>query len=141
MRKSLHNSFDVLPSGRLLVVYDHASKLNAQGRRERLHDEVAVANDTRSNQKCVHGKEAIWGAPRARLCVAWSSDDDRSWQRRVLEDGDGYCMTNNSQQKLNRELSYPSVTVGADGWVHVAYIFWRQKIKYVCFRPDALEIP
>jgi predicted neuraminidase len=40
-------------------------------------------------------------------------------------------MTNNSEQKLNRELSYPSSTIGMDGSIHIAYTYWRQKIKHV----------
>jgi predicted neuraminidase len=44
-------------------------------------------------------------------------------------------MTNNSEQKLNRELSYPSMALGSDGIVHIAFTFWRQKIKYVQVRP------
>jgi predicted neuraminidase len=40
-------------------------------------------------------------------------------------------MTNNSRDKLNRELSYPSITQTADGALHIAYTHFRQAIKYV----------
>lgn len=40
-------------------------------------------------------------------------------------------MTNNSQQKLNREFSYPSIKQGLDGELHIAYTWYRQAIKYV----------
>jgi predicted neuraminidase len=129
--------FDVLPSGRVLVVYNHSSKAKAVGQREGLYDDVKEEGDERQNQQSKHaGRQAFWGAPRAPLCLAWSDDDGRTWDHRVLEEGDGYCMTNNSEQKLNRELSYPSMVLGPDGMVHVAFTFWRQKIKYVQVLPE-----
>ncbi|KXJ94920.1 glycosyl hydrolase [Microdochium bolleyi] len=132
--------FDVLPSGRVLAVYNHSSRADAQGRREGLYDDIADAGDDRKNQNSRHaGKEAFWGAPRAPLCLAWSDDNGRSWRTRVLEEGDGFCMTNNSEQKLNRELSYPSIAQGPDGAVHVAFTFWRQKIKHVVLDPAVLD--
>lgn len=132
--------FEVLPSGSILLVYNHSSRANATGRREGLYDDVAEAGDVRQNQESKHaGKEAFWGAPRAPLCLAWSDDSGASWQHRVLEEGDGFCMTNNSEQKLNRELSYPSMVVGPDGLVHVAFTFWRQRIKYVQLDPAVLD--
>ncbi|MCS6067652.1 hypothetical protein LNO81_13665 [Klebsiella variicola subsp. variicola] len=44
------------------------------------------------------------------MTVAISADGGESWPwLRNLDEGDGYCMTNNSEQKLNREFSYPSI--------------------------------
>ena len=123
--------FDVLPSGRVLVVYNHSSKAKAVAQREGLYDDVKEEGDNRSNQRSKHGRQAFWGAPRAPLCLAWSDDDGKTWSSRVLQDGDGYCMTNNSEEKLNRELSYPSMMLSPDGILHIAFTFWRQKIKYV----------
>lgn len=132
--------FDVLPTGRVLVVYNHSSRADAQGRREGLYDDIADAGDVRENQGARHaGKEAFWGAPRAPLCLAWSDDHGKSWRHRVLEEGDGYCLTNNSQEKLNRELSYPSIALSPNGVVHIAFTYWRQKIKYVEFDPAILD--
>lgn len=131
--------FDVLQSGRIVVVYNHSSKANAQGRREGLYDDIAEAGDVRKNQVSKHGREAFWGAPRAPLCIGWSDDAGETWQYKMLEDGDGYCMTNNSEQKLNRELSYPSMLVDEAGIVHIAFTFWRQRIKYVQIDPAVLD--
>lgn len=128
--------FGVLPSGRILVVYNHSSRAKAVGQREGLYDDVKEEGDDRQNQQSKHeGRQAFWGAPRAPLCLAWSDDDGKTWDRRVLEEGDGYCMTNNSEQKLNRELSYPSMALSPDGMVHIAFTFWRQKIKYIQVSP------
>lgn len=123
--------FDVLPSGRVMLVYNHSSKADALGRRDGLYDDISDGSDTRTNQTSKHGKEAFWGAPRAPLCVAWSDDDGATWKWKTLEEGDGYCLTNNSEKKLNRELSYPSIVVGQNGVIHIAFTFWRQRIKYV----------
>lgn len=132
--------FDVLPSGRVMAVYNHSSKAKAVGQREGLYDDVKEEGDERQNQQSKHGgRQAFWGAPRAPLSLAWSDDDGKTWSNRVLEEGDGYCMTNNSEQKLNRELSYPSMALSADGMVHIAYTFWRQKIKYIQVRPGDIS--
>lgn len=132
--------FAVMPSGRILVVYNHSSKANAVGQREGLYDDVKEEGDDRQNQQSKHGgRQAFWGAPRAPLCLAWSDDDGKTWDRRVLEEGDGYCMTNNSEQKLNRELSYPSMALSPDGMVHIAFTFWRQKIKYIQVWPGDIH--
>ncbi|KAL4950946.1 BNR repeat-like domain-containing protein [Aspergillus filifer] len=131
--------FDVLPSGRVVIVYNHSSRLNALGRREGLYDEIVEpGSDARPNQKArTDGKEAFWGAPRAPLAVAWSDDDGVTFKHRALEEGDGFCLSNNSENKVNRELSYPSMLVDEDGKrVHIAYTFWRQTIKYVCIGED-----
>lgn len=132
--------FDVLSSGRVLTVYNHSSRANAKGRREGLYDDIGEEGDIRQNQQSKHvGKEAFWGAPRAPLCLAWSDDAGESWSHTVLEEGDGYCMTNNSTEKLNRELSYPSIFVERNDTVHIAFTFWRQAVKYVQLVPSVLR--
>jgi predicted neuraminidase len=45
-------------------------------------------------------------------------------------------MTNNSEHKTNRELSYPSILAEGEA-VHVAFTFHRQYIKYA--RIDDVE--
>ncbi|KAJ5259361.1 hypothetical protein N7478_012342 [Penicillium angulare] len=127
--------FDVLPSGRVVLVYNHSSKEDAIGRRDGLYDDISDGTDTRRNQVNKHGKEAFWGAPRAPLSVAWSDDNGETWKWKKLEEGDGYCLTNNSQKRLNRELSYPSI-LAQEGVFHIAFTYWRQRIKYVRLRED-----
>ncbi|KAJ9646754.1 hypothetical protein H2204_000446 [Knufia peltigerae] len=132
--------FAVLSSGRIVVVYNHSSRLNAEGRREGLYDDIGEAGDKRKNQGSKHaGKDAFWGAPRAPLCLGWSDDGAKTWSHRVLEDGDGYCMTNNSEQRLNRELSYPSIVLDKTGSMHISYTFWRQRIKYLRVSSDIFQ--
>jgi predicted neuraminidase len=79
---------------------------------------------------------AFWGAPRAPLVVALSGDGGRSWHRHAeIETGDGYCLTNNSLDRRNRELSYPSIHQTPDGRMHVAFTYHRQAIKHVVLDP------
>ncbi|KAL5314199.1 hypothetical protein ACEPPN_018624 [Leptodophora sp. 'Broadleaf-Isolate-01'] len=127
----------VLASGRVVLLYNHSSGLGIKKKREGLYDDITPADDTRKNQGSNHeGRVAIWGAPRAPLCLAVSDDDGTTWKSRLVEDGDGYCMTNNSEQKLNRELSYPSIVADGNGTIHAAFTFWRQTIKYVRLGED-----
>ncbi len=64
--------------------------------------------------------------------LAISSDGGRTWpDRRLIEDGDGFCLTNNSTDKKNRELSYPSIHQMPDGSLHIAFTYHRQAIKHV----------
>lgn len=133
--------FDVLPNGRIVVIFNYSSRKDAIARREGLYDEIAEDGDTRANQGSKHAdREAFWGSPRKMLSLGWSDDQGTTWKHKVIQEGDGYCMTNNSEQKLNRELSYPSIAVAEDGTIHVAFTFWRQGIKYVQIREDFFEV-
>ncbi|KAH8682894.1 glycosyl hydrolase BNR repeat-containing protein [Tricladium varicosporioides] len=130
----------ILKSGRVALLYNNSSGKGIKERREGLYDDITSSDDTRKNQQPKHGgRVAIWGAPRAPLCFAISDDEGKTWRSKTLEDGDGYCMTNNSEQKLNRELSYPSIVVDENGTIHAAFTFWRQTIKYVRLREDFIE--
>lgn len=130
-----NSSIQVAPlaDGRLALVYNHASAANAGERRTSLYDEIedgdggkVVASTTS------HGKTAFWGAPRAPMTLALSDDGGENWRIvRHLDEGDGYCMTNNSLDRRNREFSYPSIIQGHDGQLHISYTYFRQAIKYV----------
>jgi len=123
-----------LANGHLAIVYNDISAAEATERRESLYDEIedeeTVATETPS--AAPSGRTAFWGTPRAPMTIAISADDGVTWPwKRNLEVGDGYCMTNNSSDRRNREYSYPSITQSADGVIHIAYTVFRQKIRYV----------
>ncbi|MEJ8325760.1 exo-alpha-sialidase [Kosakonia sacchari] len=118
-----------LADGALALVFNHMSAAGASERRASLYDEIDDG-DGRKEPTVTSGRSAFWGAPRAPMTVAISPDGGH------LDEGDGYCMTNNSQEKLNREFSYPSIKQGADGKLHIAYTYFRQAIKYVRIAPD-----
>ncbi|MTH46071.1 sialidase family protein [Intestinirhabdus alba] len=128
-----------LQDGRLALVFNFMSAAGALERRASLYDEIDDG-DGRKEPTPVEGRSAFWGAPRAPMTVALSADGGKSWPwQRNLDEGDGYCMTNNSRQKLNREFSYPSIKQGADGQLHIAYTYFRQAIKYVRITPEWIE--
>lgn len=128
-----------LASGELALVYNAMSAAGAVERRASLYDEIDDGDDNRKEPTAV-GRSAFWGAPRAPMTVAISADGGKSWPwRRNLDEGDGYCMTNNSLEKLNREFSYPSIKQNPDGSLHIAYTWWRQAIKYVHISPEWIK--
>ncbi|RSL49068.1 hypothetical protein CEP54_012609 [Fusarium duplospermum] len=123
-----------LRSGKLVIVFNRSAASPDSLRREGLYDDITPEDDKRPNQVAVGQKSAIWGTPRKTLTVGVSDDDGLTWTERVLEDGDGFCGTNSSTGKENRELSYPSILVqDGDGpeVTHIAFTFHRQFIKYV----------
>lgn len=126
-----------LANGELALVFNAMSAAGALERRTSLYDEIDDGDNSRKEPKVTSGRTAFWGAPRAPMTVAISADDGKSWPwQRNLDEGDGYCMTNNSLDKRNREFSYPSIKQGADGTLHIAYTWFRQAIKYVHISPE-----
>lgn len=120
-----------LNNGNLAMVFNNMSAAGATDRRRSLYDEIEEDSGA-VEPEVVDGKSAFWGAPRAPMSLAVSKDNGESWSIIAnLDEGDGFCMTNNSQEKLNREFSYPTITQSKDGVVHVAYTYFRQAIKYV----------
>ena len=124
-----------LANGRLAMVFNASSAADATERRLSLYDDIEDGADDGATPepRPEPGKRStFWGVPRAPMTVAISEDGGRTWpRRRDLEVGDGYCITNNSRERLNREFSYPSVAQTPDGALHIAYTYWRQAIKYV----------
>lgn len=82
-------------------------------------------------------RQAFWGAPRAPMTLALSADGGVTWpERRDVETGDGYCLSNNSRDGVNRELSYPSVHQTPDGALHLAFTYRRTAIEHVVVDPS-----
>ena len=66
------------------------------------------------------------------MTLALSDDGGITWPaRRDVATGDGHCLSNNSRDGVNRELSYPSVHQTPDGALHVAYTHHRTAIAHV----------
>ncbi|WP_348753945.1 exo-alpha-sialidase [uncultured Aquincola sp.] len=119
-----------LTSGALAIVFNQSSAADATERRASLYDEIDDGDGR--TEAVARGRSAFWGAPRAPMTVALSDDDGLTWpHRQHLETGDGYCMSNNSQQQLNREYSYPSIHQSADGALQIAYTVFRQRIRHL----------
>jgi predicted neuraminidase len=138
-----------LDDGRLGLVFNNSSRLDATQRRLSLYDEIDehgivegagpaavavpdLAGPDDGAPGAARRRRAFWGAPRAPMTLAFSCDRGATWQLAGnLDEGDGYCLTNNSRDGLNRELSYPAIHQAADGALHLSYTYHRQTIKHV----------
>jgi predicted neuraminidase len=133
--------FVVLPHDRLALVFNESSADDATARRTSLYDEIdddGLVETPQSEAPPIDdtGRSAFWGAPRAPMTLAISDDAGLTWpMRRNIEIGDGYCLSNNSRDGLNREFSYPTITA-AGGRLHIAFTRFRQAIEYVELTPD-----
>jgi predicted neuraminidase len=129
--------FVVLPDDRLALVFNESSAADATARRTSLYDEIdddGLADGAPAEEMPV--TRAFWGAPRAPMTLAISDDAGLTWPvRRNLEIGDGYCLSNNSRDGLNREFSYPTL-VSTGERLHIAFTRFRQAIEYVEVTPD-----
>lgn len=137
--------YAVLADGRPALVYNHSSAADATERRVSLYDDIDDIHDINdagpggeghAGPSAAPSGGAFWGAPRAPLSLAVSRDGGHTWPlRHDLETGDGHCLTNNSRDGLNRELSYPSLAQTPDGALHIAYTHHRRTIKHIRLSP------
>ncbi len=124
-----------LASGEIALICNPVNADMSEARRASLYDELG-ADDTRPDADPTGGCAPIWGVPRAPVTLCLSQDGGRTFPRRyVIEDGAGTCLSNNSLDGMNRELSYPWVLETRDGSLHVAYTFHRRAIRYLRLSP------
>jgi predicted neuraminidase len=118
-----------LQDGRLAMVCNPTSAATSDDRRVSLYDEIEAGDD---RPDASGGCSPIWGVPRAPLTLCISDDTGLSWPlRRIVDTSSGACLSNNSEDGRNQELSYPYILEGAAGDLHVAYTYFRRAIKYV----------
>ncbi|MBK1796152.1 exo-alpha-sialidase [Devosia sp. WQ 349] len=118
-----------LADGRLAMVCNPTSAATSDDRRVSLYDEIEAGDD---RPDASGGCNPIWGVPRAPLTLCVSDDTGVTWPlRRVVDSSSGACLSNNSEDGRNQELSYPYILEGAAGELHVAYTYFRRAIKYV----------
>jgi predicted neuraminidase len=133
--------FTKLKNGHLALVFNNRNAAADTARRASLYDEIkddeTEQTPAAAEQDHPEKRTAFWGTPRAPLTIAVSENEGKTWPHmRDLETGDGYCLTNNSKEGLNREYSYPSIKQTNDGMIHITYTYFRQYIKYVCITED-----
>lgn len=131
-----------LKDGRIAMICNPTNADMSADRRASLYDELGE-DDDRPDANPDGGCVPIWGVPRAPVSVCISDDGAKSFsQRIVIEDGPGTCMSNNSIDGHNKEMSYPWLLEGTDGSLHIAYTYYRRAIKYVRLAPgwaDAVQ--
>ncbi|WP_225772240.1 exo-alpha-sialidase [Inquilinus sp. Marseille-Q2685] len=127
-----------LSDGRIALLCNPSSAATSQDRRRSLYDEIGDGGDARPDAE--GGCSPVWGVPRAPLALCVSEDEGRSFPlRRIVEDGPGTCLTNNSLDGRNSELSYPALVEGPDGALHLAFTWHRRAIKYVRLAPGWID--
>ncbi|MDX0538875.1 glycosyl hydrolase [Sinorhizobium medicae] len=124
-----------LSDGRLAMICNPVNAALSPDRRASLYDELGE-DDGRPDADPSGGCVPIWGVPRAPVSVCLSDDGGRTFPERiVIENGPGTCLSNNSTDGHNKEMSYPWLLEGDDGSLHIAYTFHRRAIKYVRLPP------
>ncbi|SEQ48465.1 Predicted neuraminidase (sialidase) [Devosia sp. YR412] len=118
-----------LADRRLAMVCNPISAATSDDRRVSLYDEIEEGDD---RPDATGGCAPIWGVPRAPMTLCISSDGGLTWPlRKIIDHSPGTCLSNNSLDGRNKELSYPYLLEGPDGAIHVAYTYFRRAIKYV----------
>jgi predicted neuraminidase len=124
-----------LSDGRIAVICNPVNAAASPDRRTSLYDELGEEDD-RPEADPTGGCAPIWGVPRAPVSVCISSDGGQTFPQRILiEDGPGTCLSNDSTDGRNKEMSYPWLLAGPDGSLHIAYTYHRRAIKYVRLAP------
>ncbi|XUY28975.1 sialidase family protein [Agrobacterium sp. rho-8.1] len=124
-----------LNDGRIAMICNPTNADMSSDRRASLYDELGE-DDDRPDANPDGGCVPIWGVPRAPVSVCISDDGAKRFpQRIIIEDGAGTCLSNNSIDGHNKEMSYPWLIEGADGSLHIAYTYYRRAIKYVRLAP------
>ncbi|RDL46530.1 hypothetical protein BLJAPNOD_06724 [Ensifer sp. M14] len=124
-----------LRDGRIAMICNPVNALLSADRRASLYDELGE-DDGRPDADPRGGCVPVWGVPRAPVTVCLSEDGGRSFALRLsIEEGPGTCLSNDSTDGRNQEMSYPWLLEGADGTLHLAYTYHRRAIKYVRLAP------
>ncbi|QDY70992.1 sialidase family protein [Qingshengfaniella alkalisoli] len=125
-----------LANGVIGLVCNPVSAAQSQSRRTSLYDEIEETDDRAEARE---GCEPIWGVERAPLALCLSFDGGLTFPvRHVIEDSPGTCLSNNSEDGKNKELSYPVLLPRTDGGLDIAYTLYRRAIRHV--RLDAATV-
>ena len=117
-----------LQDGQIAMVCNPISAAQSKARRASLYDELGEDDD---RPDADGGCRPIWGVERAPMALCISRDGGRSFPiRHVIEDGPGTCLSNNSLDGKNKELSYPALLPRPDGGLDIAYTYHRRAIRH-----------
>lgn len=123
-----------LADGRIAMVCNPVNAEMSPDRRTSLYDELG--EDARP--QATGGCTPVWGVPRGPLSLCFSKDGGKTFpQRIVVEDSPGTCLSNDSLDGRNLELSYPSLLQAPDGSLDIAYTLYRRAIRHVRLMPGA----
>ncbi|SEM92486.1 Predicted neuraminidase (sialidase) [Loktanella fryxellensis] len=125
-----------LPGGIVALVCNPVSAAMSASRRASLYDELDEGDD---RAEATDGCQPIWGVERGPLTLCLSADGGHTFPiRHVVEGSPGTCLSNDSLDGRNKELSYPAMLPREDGGLDIAYTLYRRAIRHV--RLDATTV-
>ncbi|WP_321366377.1 exo-alpha-sialidase [uncultured Celeribacter sp.] len=117
------------------MVCNPISAAESTSRRASLYDELEEEDDRPEGEGC----RPIWGVERAPLTLCLSADGGQTFPTRyTVETSAGTCLSNNSIDGHNKELSYPVLLPRADGGLDIAYTLYRRAIRHVRLSPETV---
>lgn len=124
-----------LSDGRIALAGNPVDAATDSARRRSLYDELGADHRPEAAGGCT----PVWGVRRAPLAVVFSTDGGVTFPRRVtVADGAGTCLSNDSEDGRNRELSYPALLETDEGGLDLAFTLHRRAIVHV--RLSAAEV-
>jgi len=125
-----------MKDGRIALVCNPVNAQMDSSRRDSLYDELGI--DERP--EAAGGCQPIWGVARAPLSLFFSTGDGEHFgDEIILWNSSGNCLTNNSEDGLNQELSYPTILQSDSGDLNIAFTLHRRAIAYICIPYSAFE--
>ena len=117
-----------LEDGRIALACNPVNADMDPSRRVSLYDELGEDDRPEAQGGCT----PIWGVRRAPLILAFSTDQGRTFPRRLtLADGPGTCLTNDSEDGRNKEMSYPALSQADTGDLDVCFSQHRRAIAHI----------
>lgn len=125
-----------MKDGRIALVCNPVNAQMDSSRRASLYDELGI--DERP--EAAGGCQPIWGVARAPLSLFFSTGDGEHFgDEIILWNSSGNCLTNNSEDGLNQELSYPTILQSDAGDLNIAFTLHRRAIAHICIPYSAFE--
>jgi predicted neuraminidase len=125
-----------LKDGRIALVCNPVNAQMDSARRVSLYDELGVDDRPEAEGGC----QPIWGVARAPLSLFFSADEGKYFgDEIVLWNSTGNCLTNNSEDGLNQELSYPTILQSDTGDLDIAFTLHRRAIAHIRIPHSAFE--
>lgn len=117
-----------LKDGRIALVCNPINALMDSARRVSLYDELGTDNRPEAKGGC----QAIWGVARAPVSLFFSADEGMYFSDEIiLWNSTGNCLTNNSEDGFNKELSYPTILQSQTGDLDIAFTLYRRAIAHI----------
>ena len=125
-----------LKDGRIALVCNPVNAQMDSSRRFSLYDELGIDERPEAEGGC----QPIWGVARAPLSLFFSAGDGEHFSNEIiLWNSTGNCLTNNSEDGLNQELSYPTILQSDTGDLDIAFTLHRRAIAHICIPYSAFE--